>query len=130
MYARVRICCANVYLTSTCLKHHIYSTLFKTQERKSDRSKEIEKVRNHKIYTHTNKTTRTCDHKYQTTIYCINIKLPSSCKGLEKYFFNEFDRNMYMFQIISMYKYVLILFVHSMYINLVCTNTTNSVGES
>ena len=41
-------------------EHHIYSTLFKTQERKSDRtSKEIEQ-RKESQNTHTNKT-RTCD---------------------------------------------------------------------
>ena len=41
-----------------CMNNIIYSTLFKTQERESDRRS---KERNHK---NTNKTTRTCDLKY------------------------------------------------------------------
>ena len=46
------------------MNNHIYSTLFKTQERESDRrSKEIEQ-RKESQKTHTNKTTRTCDPKY------------------------------------------------------------------
>ena len=46
------------------MNNHIYSTLFKTQEREPDRrSKEIEQ-RKESQNTHTNKTTRTCDPKY------------------------------------------------------------------
>ena len=64
------------------MNNHIYSTLFKTQEREPDRrSKEIEQ-RKESQNTHTNKTTRTCDPKYRTTIYC--IKFPSNLNGLGK----------------------------------------------
>ena len=62
---------------------HIYSTLFKTQERKSDRSKEIEQ-RKESQNTHTHTHTHT-KQGHVTLIYCINIKLPSSVKGFEKY---------------------------------------------
>ena len=62
------------------MTNHIYSTLFKIQERKSDRrSKEIEQ-RKESQNTHI-KQGRTCD------LYCINIKLPSSLNGLEEYIF-------------------------------------------
>ena len=47
------------------MNNHIYSTLFKTQEREPDRrSKEIEQRKESQKHTHTNKTTRTCDLKY------------------------------------------------------------------
>ena len=48
------------------MNNHIYSTLFKTEERESDRrSKEIHvEQRKESQNTHTNKTTRTCDPKY------------------------------------------------------------------
>ena len=52
-----------VFHMKTYTNNHIYSTLFKTQERESDRSKEIEQ-RKESQKTHTNKTTRTCDPKY------------------------------------------------------------------
>ena len=68
------------------MNNHIYSTLFKTQEREPNRrSKEIEQ-RKESQNTHTNKTTRTCDPKYRTTIYCINVKFPSSLNGLLIFF--------------------------------------------
>ena len=55
--------CECVVGVDVCMNNHIYSTLFKTQERESDRrSKEIEQ-RNESQKTHTNKTTRTCDPK-------------------------------------------------------------------
>ena len=56
-----RSICVNVdYI---CMNNHIYSTLFKTQERESDRrSKEVEQRK--ESQKHTNKTTRTCDPKY------------------------------------------------------------------
>ena len=61
------------------MNNHIYSALFKTQERKSHRSsKEIEQRKESQNTTHI-KQGRTCD-----LIYCINIKLPSSLNGLEK----------------------------------------------
>ena len=45
------------------MNNHIYSTLFETQERESDRSsKEIEQ-RKESQNTQTNKTTGTCDPK-------------------------------------------------------------------
>ena len=48
---------------SLYMNNHIYSTLFKTQERESDkRSKEIEQRK--ELKKHTNKTTRTCNPKY------------------------------------------------------------------
>ena len=57
------------------MNNHIYSTLFKIQERKSDRrSREIEQ-RKESQNTHTNKTTRTCElnlrtsSKYVTEVY-------------------------------------------------------------
>ena len=50
---------------SEIMNNHIYSTLFKTEERESDRSsKEIEQRKESQKNTHTNKTTRTCDPKY------------------------------------------------------------------
>ena len=87
------------------MNNHIYSTLYKRLERKSDRrSKETEQRKNHKTHTHTHKyiyiykifvkkiiiqnktkTNRTCD----LSIYCINIKLSSSLSGLEKYIFTQ-----------------------------------------
>ena len=46
------------------MNDHIYSTLFKTEERESDRrSKEIEQ-RKESQKINKNKTTRTCDPKY------------------------------------------------------------------
>ena len=43
-----------VYFKSTCMNNHIYSTLYKRLERKSDRrSKETEQRKNHKTHTHT-----------------------------------------------------------------------------
>ena len=55
------------------------------QERESDRrSKEIEQ-RNESQNTHTH-----IQQGHVTLIYCINIKLPSSLKGLEKYIFKYF----------------------------------------
>ena len=47
------------------MNNHIYSTLFKTQERESDKKKQRNRAK--KGITkkkHTNKTTRTCDPKY------------------------------------------------------------------
>ena len=91
--------CGLTYIhTCTCMSismnNHIYSTLFKTLEREPDRSsKEIEQ-RMESQNTHTNKTTRTCDPKYRTTIYCINIKFPSSLNGLEIFYFG-FDKNVF-----------------------------------
>ena len=64
--------------THTHMNNHIYSTLFKIQERKSDRrSREVEQ-RKELQNTHTG---------HVTLIYCINIKSPSSLNGLEKYIF-------------------------------------------
>ena len=54
------------------MNNHIYSTLFKTQERESDRrSKEIEQRK--EPQKNTNKTTRTCDPKYRITIYALTL---------------------------------------------------------
>ena len=44
--------------------YNIYSTLFKTQERESDRRRKEIEQRKESPKTHTNKTTRTCDPKY------------------------------------------------------------------
>ena len=86
------------------MNNHIYSTLYKRLERKSDRrSKETEQRKNHKTHTHKkyiylkkyikifflnnqkikNKNKKTTEHV--TSIYCTNIKLSSSLSGLEKY---------------------------------------------
>ena len=41
---------------NACMNNHIYSTLYKRLERKSDRrSKETEQRKNHKTHTHTRK---------------------------------------------------------------------------
>ena len=62
------------------MNNHIYSTLFKIQERKSDRrSREIAKKG---ITKHTH-----IKQGHVTLIYCINIKSPSSLNSLEKYIF-------------------------------------------
>ena len=63
------------------MNNHIYSTLFKIQERKSDRrSREIEQRKElQNTYTH---KTRTCDLNLLH-----NIKSPSSLNGLEKYMY-------------------------------------------
>ena len=59
------------------MNNHIYSTLFKIQERTSDRrSKEIEQ-RKESQNTH-------IKQGHVTLIYCINIKLPSSLNYLPK----------------------------------------------
>ena len=66
------------------MNKNIYSTLFKTQEiNQIEEAKKYGKEWNHKTHTHThtNKRTRTCDPKYQTIIYCINIKLLCSLKA-------------------------------------------------
>ena len=48
------------FLWKKCMNNHIYSTLYKRLERKSDRrSKETEQRKNHK--THTQNNNRTCD---------------------------------------------------------------------
>ena len=63
------------------MNNHIYSTLFKIQERKSDRrSKEIEQTKESQN-THI-KQGRTCDFTALTLNY-----LYSSLNGLEKYIF-------------------------------------------
>ena len=86
------------------MNNHIYSTLYKRLERKSDRrSKETEQRKNHKTHTHTHtkiiykniyiilkkkkkkKKKKTTTTEHVTSIYCINIKLSSSLSGLEKY---------------------------------------------
>ena len=55
MCVHVRACvCACVCV---CMKNHIYSTLFKIQERKLDRrSKEIEQRGNHQTHTRSHKS--------------------------------------------------------------------------
>ena len=67
------------------MNNHIYSTLFKTEERESDRRSKETEQRKESQKTKKQKT-RTCDPKYQTTIYCINVKFPGSLNDLEKYF--------------------------------------------
>ena len=62
------------------MNNHIYSTLFKIQERKSDRrSREIEQ-RKESQNTHTH-----IKQGHVNLIYYINTKSPSSLNGLEKY---------------------------------------------
>ena len=68
------------YAVASHMNNHIYSTLFKIQERKSDRrNREIEQ-RKELQNTH-------IKQGIVTLIYCINIKSPSSLNGLEKYIF-------------------------------------------
>ena len=79
-----------VHTYSIYMKNHIYSTLFKIQERKSDRSRDIEQ-RKELQNTHTH-----IKQGHVTLIYCINIKSPSSLNGLEKYIFKYLIKHMYM----------------------------------
>ena len=59
---------------SECMNNHIYSTLYKRSERKSDRrSKETEQRKNHKTHTHTHKKTTTTEHvTSQSTALILN----------------------------------------------------------